>query len=152
MGSTWKTKFYLPMLKTPFYSIGLRQAHNTLCSLRLRVLPLHGIGSADSSPDTIELQVSYTPKGPGGSGRREVGAVKNVRFEGGHFVTMLNHVGTAKAFGDWLREERDVWKEAKTRWQEGWELTDIRGEHGVSPEFAKRVRRWDGVLDGTSQL
>lgn len=136
----------------PFVALEPRKAWMLLPGVRPRVLFVHGEGSVDQTAEVVEMQVRATGIGPGGNGGREVGAVRNVRVDGGHFMCMLNPRGVAEVLGGWLRGEMEGWREERGRWEREWVGMGIEEKQGMSQEVVENVRKWDGQAVGASKL
>lgn len=98
----------------------------------------------------------HTGVGVGDSGGCDASAVHAVRVDGGHFMAMLNPrataQATARAVGDWLQGEMEVWRDARTRWREAWVVKDVGEKQGMSDELVDRVKKWDGEPVGIGKL
>ena len=111
-----------PEPQTPFYRGESVLVFAQLPHLRPSVLYIFGKQSFLSLPDLIEDKMAITGIGPGGSGGRTEGRVKQITMEDtGHLIPMEKVEGTAQNIAQWLKDELARWREHERLHEAEWE-------------------------------
>lgn len=111
-----------PDKQAPFYRGESILVFHQLPHLRPSVLYIFGKQSFLSLPDLIEDKMAMTGTGPGGSGGRAEGRVKQITLEDtGHLIPMEKVGETADYVVAWLKDEMHRWRVNEKLNEEEWE-------------------------------
>jgi pimeloyl-ACP methyl ester carboxylesterase len=130
-----------PEPQSPFYRGESILVFHQLPHLRPAVLYLFGKQSFLSLPDLIEDKMSMTGVGPGGSGGRKEGRVKQITLEDtGHLIPMEKVGETAGYIASWLRDELVRWKANEKLTEEEWEGKTGAGRSILSERYMNELK------------